>query len=168
MPAASGPNGKEDTMRRHTLIAVPRRPPRAGAGLLFRVAVPAVLLAALLLAGCAPAPRGPTFSCGLRRLELASAYYDVAREKMALHFRQRVDQALTEAYHASQDAVLLARASRNCPDFDELVRRNALDLIKSNLLFQKLVVSNMRDQDPGVVIDLYGARYREIFKSDIQ
>ncbi len=49
-----------------------------------------------------------------------------------------------------------------------MVRRQAIDLIKSNLLFQKLVTSNMRDQDPGVVVDLYGHRYREIFKSDIQ
>ena len=44
----------------------------------------------------------------------------------------------------------------------------AIDLIRTNLLFQKLVVSNMRDQDPGVVVDLYGNEYREIFKNDIQ
>ncbi len=38
----------------------------------------------------------------------------------------------------------------------------------SNRLFQKLVVSNMRDQDPGVVVGLYGEEYREIFKNDIR
>lgn len=130
--------------------------------------LPAVLALVLALGACAPTEPRPAFSCGARRLELASAYYDLAREKLALHYRRRVDQALAEAYHASQDAVLLARATRNCIDFDEVVRRQAIDLIKSNLLFQKLVVSNMRDQDPGVVIDLYGSRYREIFKSDIQ
>ena len=48
------------------------------------------------------------------------------------------------------------------------MRRQAIHLIRTNLLFQKLVVSNMRDQDPGVVVDLYGNQYREIFKNDIQ
>lgn len=126
-----------------------------------------LLLVAVAVAGCAPRQRVEGFSCGERRLELAAAFYDQARAQLALHFRQRTDVALTDAYYASEDAILLARATRNCIDFDEVIRRQAIDLIKANLLFQKLVVSNMRDQDPGVVIDLYGSEYREIFKGDI-
>lgn len=121
-----------------------------------------------LAAACAPAQRVQSFSCGQRRIALSSAFYDQARDMLALHYRQRVDSALTDAFHASQDSVLMARATRNCIDFDEVIRRQALDLIKANLLFQSLVASNMRDQDPGVVIDLYGAQYREIFKNDIR
>ena len=121
-----------------------------------------------LAAACAPAERVQSFSCGQRRIALSSAFYDQARDMLALHFRQRVDSALTDAYHASQDSVLMARATRNCIDFDEVIRRQAIDLIKTNLLFQSLVASSMRDQDPGVVIDLYGAQYREIFKNDIR
>ncbi len=127
----------------------------------------AVLIAGLA-AACGPVQRVQSFSCGQRRLALSSAFYEQAKDKLALHYRQRVDSALADAYHASQDSVLMARATRNCIDFDEVIRRQAIDLIKTNLLFQTLVASNMRDQDPGVVIDLYGAQYREIFKNDIR
>ena len=109
-----------------------------------------------------------SLTCGERRIALSNAFYEQAKDKLALHFRQRVDSALTDAYHASQDSVLMAKATRNCGDFDEVIRRQAIDLIKSNLLFQTLVASSMRDQDPGVVIDLYGPQYREIFKNDIR
>jgi hypothetical protein len=126
------------------------------------------LLALLLIAACAPPQRYNGYNCGARRMALAATYYEQAKDKLALHFRQRVDSALSDAYNASQDSVLLARATRSCDDFDEAMRRAAIDLIKTNLLFQKLVVSNMRDQDPGVVIDLYGSKYRDIFKNDIR
>ena len=126
-----------------------------------------MLLAALVLGSCSGAGvRAPV--CADRRMNLSLAMFERAKDKMAVHFQQRVDSALNEAYQDSQDSMLLAQATRNCHDFDEVIRRQAIDLIKSNLLFQKLVVSNMRDQDPGVVVDLYGNRYREIFKSDIQ
>lgn len=127
-----------------------------------------LLLAAVTAAACAPTRRAAGPPCGERRLELAAAFYDQAKAQLALHYKQRTDAALSDAYYASQDAILLARATRNCIDFDEVIRRQAIDLIKTNLLFQKLVVSNMRDQDPGVVIDLYGEEYREIFKNDIR
>lgn len=126
--------------------------------------LPAALLA---LSACTGTRVQPVF-CAEKRLNLALDLYDKAREQLAIHYRQRSDSTLGTAFRASQDAVILARSSRNCLDFDEVTRRQAIDLIRTNLLFQKLVVSNMRDQDPGVVIDLYGARYREIFKNDIQ
>jgi hypothetical protein len=126
------------------------------------------LLSALALLGCAPAQRVQGAACGGRRLELSVAFYEQAKDKLALYYRQRVDSALADAFHASQDSALLARATRNCSDFDEVVRRQAIDMIKTNILFQRLVVSNMRDQDPGVVVDLYGPQYREIFKNDIR
>ena len=134
-----------------------------------RVGMGLVLLAvtALLLAGCG-VKRVVLPACSDRRIDLSMAMFDQAKDKLALHFQQRVDSALSESYQASQDSVLLARATRNCHDFDAVVRRQAIDLIKSNLLFQKLITSNMRDQDPGVVVDLYGPRYREIFRNDIR
>jgi len=131
------------------------------------------LLAALALlvgvgSGCTSSAERLQAACGGRRLQAAVRKYDQAKEKLAEHFRQRADETLTDAYHASEDSVALARATRGCPDFDTLIRRQAIDLIKANLLFQKLVLSNMRDQDPGVVADLYGSQYREIFKNDIR
>ena len=138
-----------------------RRSPRAG----FWLMVLAVM--ALFLAGCS-AKRVVLQACSERRIDLSIAMFEQAKEKLALHFQQRVDTALSESYQASRDSVLLARATRNCHDFDGVVRRQAIDLIKSNLLFQKLITSNMRDQDPGVVVDLYGSRYRDIFKNDIR
>jgi len=127
-----------------------------------------VLLAAALAGACAPTQRVQGLTCGERRIALSNAFYVQAKNQLALHFRQRVDSALTDAYHTSQDSVLMAKATRDCIDFDGVIRRQAIDLIKSNLLFQTLVASSMRDQDPGVVIDLYGPQYREIFKNDIR
>ena len=133
-----------------------------------RWVLPAALVAGLLLAGCVGArTRAPVF-CGERRMDQALLAYDQAKEHLAIHYQNRSDSSLGLAYRASQDAIFLARASRNCYDFDQVMRRQAINLIKTNLLLQKLVVSNMRDQDPSVVIDLYGPRYREIFKNDIQ
>ena len=130
-------------------------------------ALPAALVLVAILAGCAARVRAPVY-CGERRIDLAMLAYDQAKEQLAIHYKNRTDSALGAAYRSSQDSVFLARASRGCYDFDAVMRRQAINLIKTNLLFQKLVVSNMRDQDPGVVIDLYGPRYREIFKNDIQ
>ncbi len=128
---------------------------------------PVLLLAALVLAGCGGQIAPPEF-CAERRISLAMDMFDRAKEHLAIHYKQRTDSNLGVAYRASQDAVTLARASRRCRDFDLVIRRQAIDLIRTNQLFQKLVVSNMRDQDPGVVIDIYGPQYREIFKNDIQ
>ncbi len=132
--------------------------------------LPVLLAGLLLLAACAPPPRSLGLPCGERRLQLAGVLYQQARDHLAEHFTRRTDASLGDAFYASRDSVILARATRNCFDFDEVVRRQAVDLIKANLLFQKLVVSNMRDQDPGVVVDLYGRGYREmeIFKNDIR
>ena len=132
-----------------------------------RIGLLLLAMTALFLAGCG-AKRVVLPACSDRRIELAMAMFEQSKEKLALHFQQRVDTALSESYQASQDSVLLARATRNCFDFDAVVRRQAIDLIKSNLLFQKLITSNMRDQDPGVVVDLYGSRYRDIFRNDIR
>jgi hypothetical protein len=136
---------------------------RRGAGGILTV----LLLATLVLAGCAGKSALPVF-CAEQRINLAMDMFDRAKEHLAIHYQQRTDSTLGLAYRASQDAVTLARASRRCRDFDRVLRRQAINLIRTNLLFQKLVVSNMRDQDPGVVIDIYGPGYREIFKNDIQ
>lgn len=146
-----------------------QRGPSPGTGAYRRLIMAVVVVSMVGMLGAACSVRRVELpACSDRRLDLAFALFDQAREKMALHFKQRVDSALGEAYQASSDSVLLARATRNCHDFDAVVRRHAIDLIKSNILFQKLITSNMRDQDSGVVVDLYGPRYREIFKNDIQ
>lgn len=129
--------------------------------------VAALMLATLLLAGCAGSAVLPEF-CAEKRITLAIEMFDRAKGQLAIHYQQRTDSTLGLAYRASQDAVTMARATRRCRDFDRVIRRQAINLIRTNLLFQKLVVSNMRDQDPGVVIDIYGPGYREIFKNDIQ
>ena len=123
----------------------------------------------LVLSACeAQRVAAPSQFCAYRRVDLAYDLYDKARVDLAVHFKTRNDNALGASYQSSQDSSFMARATRSCLDFDEVVRRQAIDLIRANILLQKLLVSNMRDQDPGVVVDLYGEQYREIFKTDIQ
>lgn len=130
----------------------------------------AALLLVPVLSACTLAQfeRRPVESCTQRRLGVAYALYDEAKRQLTRHYEQRNDLALEFAYHASRDSMSAARTIRTCYDFDTVAKEQAVDLIRSNMLFQKLVVSNMRDQDPSVVIGLYGERYREIFKSDIR
>ena len=126
------------------------------------------LVAGLLVTACTLSePQLVLQSCADPRLDLASSLYEEAKDQFAVHFQQRRFTALNVAYRSSKDAVLVARSTRGCYDFDVVTRRRALSLIRSNLLFQKLVLSNMRDQDPEVVVGLFGEMYQDIFKNDI-
>lgn len=128
--------------------------------------VGAALLLAVGLSGCAGLLGDRAVmrrDCAPRRLDLAEALYQDARDQLATHFRQRDEIALQRAYHLSQDAESLARSSSGCVDFDAAARQQAINLIRANRLFQKLAISTMPDQDPGVVIGLLGEQYYDIF-----
>lgn len=128
-----------------------------------------LLVGLLVLQGCA-ADRLNTVrrSCAKDRMLLAYELQNEAKAQLAFYFKQRSESNLSYAYHASKDSMLVARSVRSCFDFNRNVKREALDIIRINRLMQKLVVSNMRDQDPGMVAGLFGDQYREIFKNDIR
>ncbi|MDH4247390.1 MAG: hypothetical protein OEW39_06210 [Deltaproteobacteria bacterium] len=142
-----------------------------GSWSLVRIGALLVTAGLLTLAGCATSPYGQRVkyqTCSDERLALAFALYGKARDELALHYRQRMDSALENAYQASVDSMLVARTVRNCDDFNTLIKRDALNLIRVNRLFQILVTSNMRDQDPGVVVGFFGEDYRDVFPNDIR
>ncbi|MDH5752520.1 MAG: hypothetical protein OEZ59_08895 [Deltaproteobacteria bacterium] len=153
-------------MELHSLKTAPAN------GRLGRMAAGMALLMILaMLAGCTPQQlirQGPGQTCAEERMSLAYALYNEARGQLAQHFRTRTESSLEKAFQASVDSSLLARTARNCESFDLLIKREAINLIRINRLFQTLVISNMRDQDPGVVAGLYGDEYREIFRNDIR
>ena len=128
--------------------------------------------ALVLASGCVTDPyagaRVQYQTCSDERLALAYALYSKARDELALHYRQRTDASLGNAYQASVDSMLVARTARNCDDFNTLVKRDAINLIRVNRLFQVLVVTNLRDQDPGVVAGVFGDDYRDVFPNDIR
>jgi len=132
------------------------------------MAWPAALVA-LLLAGCGTEglqPREPV-SCSQRRLDIAAAMYEDAKELLAEHYTTRNETNLQFAYYASRDAVSLARSIDRCFDFNDVYKADAVNLIKASLLLQKMTTANMRDPDPGVAQSLLQQRYREVFKNDI-
>ena len=107
-------------------------------------------------------------TCARARLSLASSMFDEARAQLVSHYTWRTEVSLAYAYHASRDSMFIARSTRSCYDFSQEVKRDAVELIRINRVFQTLVMSNMRDQDPGVVAGLLGDQYREVFKNDIR
>lgn len=137
-----------------------------------RRATPAALTllacaAALLAAGCSSGQilsrDQPTVTCSQRRLSISASLYGEARGQMAKHYKERSAATLHAAYYLSSDAIEVARSTRFCPDFDGLVRSQALTLIRTSRLLRVLAVTNMRDPDPLVPMTLLQDRYADLF-----
>ena len=106
-------------------------------------------------------------SCAQKRLSAAEISFEDAKEQFVQHFKLRSDTALRFAYQASLDSTRLASSIRSCFDFDRTYVQLARDLIRSNRILRRLVRTNLRDTDPQRAIGVFGDRYREIFKNDI-
>lgn len=148
----------------------------AGPGVLTSIPgirlIPAIILSALLLAAvmsCAVDFGQPVLvtQCSRIRLDAAIISYEDAKDQFAEHFQTRSDTALVYAYHATVDAVQLARSIKTCFDFSDGYKQEAIWLIRTNRVFQRLIMNNLRDPDPEVVIGMFGSRYREIIRNDI-
>ncbi len=105
----------------------------------------------------------PLVSCSQRRLEYSAALFGEARTQMARHYRERSAVSLHNAYYMSSDAIQMARSTRTCPDFNEVVKGQALNLIRTSRLLRILAVTNMRDPDPMVSMTLLQDRYADLF-----
>jgi len=141
----------------------PRGRGAAGAG--------ALLLAGVLLLGACTGQinlrQVQDQSCSRARLDAAARLFDDARQQTVKHYATRVNQALHTAYYASADSIALARSIRRCWDFDRTFKSEAIELIRTNVLLQRLVKLNMRDPDPLVATTLLQEQYHEIFDHDI-
>ena len=82
---------------------------------------------------------------------------------MARHFRERSSTALHYAYYLSSDAIQMARATRGCSDFNDVVKSQALNLIRTGRQLRIMAVTNMRDPDPLVTMTLLQDRYADLF-----
>jgi hypothetical protein len=111
-----------------------------------------------------PAAQG----CVRPRLEVATQLFDESKQQLAQFFKQRTEGQLLNAWHASNDAMRIARSTQRCFDFDDTAKEQALQLILSARLLNILAFTNLRDVDPGVMVGLYRDRYRETIKNDIQ
>ena len=107
-------------------------------------------------------------TCSKRRLDVAAGLYDQAKQFLEVHLRERDNRSLLYAYYASLDAEELTRTIRLCFDFTSEARERGTDLIRANRILRRVVVVNMRDPDPMVMLHLLGPKYDEVFKTDIQ
>ena len=140
------------------------------------VAARTALLAALVLCGpllssCLDqlelVPQAPV-SCSNRRLDIAAGLHDQAKHLLDTHFRERDNLSLLYAYYASVDAEELTRTIRLCDDFGAQARERGTGLIRATRILRRVVVVNMRDPDPMVMIHLLGTQYDDVFKTDIR
>jgi hypothetical protein len=107
-------------------------------------------------------------SCTKRRLDVAAGLYDEAKQFLDVHLRERDNLSLLYAYYASLDAEELTRTIRLCDDFGGGARERGTDLIRATRILRRVVVVNMRDPDPMVMIHLLGTKYDDVFKKDIR
>ncbi|MBI3993837.1 MAG: hypothetical protein HY342_11220 [Candidatus Lambdaproteobacteria bacterium] len=131
----------------------------------------ALLLAGALLLGACTGQIGlrqaQDQTCARARLDAAARLFDDARQQTIKHYTTRVNQALHAAYYASADSIAVARSIRRCWDFDRTYKTEAIELIRTNILLQRMVKLNMRDPEPLVATTLLQEQYHEIFDHDI-
>jgi hypothetical protein len=143
-----------------------RTPPRGGGMALLA----ALAVCGLLLSSCLNqlelAPQEPV-SCSKRRMDIAASLYDQAKQFLDVHLRERDNLSLLYAYYASVDAEQLTRTIRLCDDFGGEARERGTNLIRATRILRRVVVVNMRDPDPMVMIHLLGTKYDDVFKTDI-
>lgn len=111
--------------------------------------------------------RRPIASCSRTRLNQAGDLLEDAKSQAASHYQSRADQPLILAFYGSRDAIVMARSIKRCFDFDLVFRREAVDIIHSSILLQRIVRLNMREPDPSVAQTLLRDRYYKVFKNDI-
>lgn len=133
----------------------------------LRMLLPALCLALIAGACTSEALRAPVRSCSEQRLELSSNLLDDAKAQAISHYASRAEEPLVRAYYSSRDAITVARSIRRCWDFDSLYRQQAVDLIRSSVLLQRIVRQTMRDPDSSVAQTLFRERYYEVFENDI-
>lgn len=143
-----------------------RAGPRPGISLPLGLAVVALGLSSCL--GQLEIGQQQPVSCSTRRLDLAAGLYERAKEMLETHFVERRDDSLVMAYYMSRDAEDLSKTIRGCDDFNRAHKERAIGLIRANRLFRRILLLNMRDPDPFVMINILGSRYSRIFKNDIQ
>jgi len=113
------------------------------------------------------APPEPV-SCSKHRLAVAAGWYDEAKHLLDAHLRERDNLSLLYAYYRSVDAEELTRSIRSCDDFGGKAHERGTDLIRATRILRRVVVVNMRDPDPMVMIHLLGTKYDDVFKKDIR
>ncbi len=159
--------------RRPAMSSVRRHGWRSARGGPFRRAVRggAILISLLALSGCVnqlDLRQQQPVSCSERRLDVAAALFEESKEFVLQYFEERDNTSLLFAYYSSKDAEELTKSIRNCDDFDRDFKARGTELIRATRVLRRVVVLNMRDPDPAVMIQLLGSDYDGVFKSDIR
>ena len=136
-----------------------------GSGIYILWAIPIMFF----LAGCLgdSVQKDIEAACSNKRINVALIVYEDAKEKYMEHMRTRSDGALNLAYHTAEDSIRVALSTKYCTDFSERIKSRATEVIMANKYLQRLAMTTMRDPDPGVAISIFGDKYRDIFKNDI-
>jgi hypothetical protein len=120
-----------------------------------------------LAAGCSGQPaaavRKPIASCSQFRLDSAQRLFLAARSNLVRYYKERGLATLNAAYGIAGDAILVARSTRNCDDFDERVRADALNLVRAGRQLRIVAYSTMRDPGAQTLATLLQEQYGEAF-----
>ena len=146
---------------------------RSAHGEPFRGAVRgvAILISLLALSGCVnqlDLRQQQPVSCSESRLLVAAALFEESKEFVLQHFKERDNSSLLFAYYSSKDAEELTKSIRDCDDFDREFKSRGTELIRATRVLRRVVVLNMRDPDPAVMIQLLGPNHDGDFKNDIR
>jgi hypothetical protein len=135
-----------------------------------RSRVAALIVCGLMLGSCLEQLElvpPPPVSCSNRRLNVAASLYEEAKDYLTSHFKERDHLSPLYAYYASVDAEELTRTIRFCDDFNDVAKERGANLIRAARVLRRVILLNMRDPDPMVMMHVLGGEYEEVFKSDI-
>ena len=122
---------------------------------------------AFLLQGCAELANftGQETSrppCADRVVNRAFQQYGEAKSGLALYFEELNDNRLYQAYYAAWDSRNTVNSVKKCWD-RRVSHYNALqNLMDMNKELARLIIINMPDDDPGVMISIYREQYDRV------
>ena len=147
-----------------------KRPTGRRTGVPGRALAVLVTAISVLAAGCVQQLdfQQPIRSCADTGLNAAASLHEEAKQYLVRHFKERDASSLQFAYYATQDTEELTRAIRFCGDFDRFFRQRGSEIIRSARILRRVIIGNMRDNDPAVMVHLMGPDYDDVFPTDIR
>ena len=106
--------------------------------------------------------------CANPRIDLAFSLFDEAKLELATHYEDRDPNHLLDAYHLAGDSMSMARSVKKCRDRNITHFYAMKNLREKNRSLQRVVRLNMRDEDPGTLIDIYRDQYDKVMPNDIK
>ncbi len=113
-------------------------------------------------------PERLDIECAEVSLSAGFDFYNKAKDFFQSYYKTRKESELFFAWYASEDSIYMGQSVKRCFDKKNKHFHAVRNLFRKNLILQKLIVQNMRQDSQSYLSELYLDEYRDIFVRDIQ